>query len=298
MVDNSEPVKALRVGQLDADELDNEVLNLTKSQLNHVFKYLQTGVFARYNPEINALLKLVLWKFTVFASGATIGQQILNIQYRDKTSLSWIGQRQKIMYALLVIGCPLLKERSGEITTGLGLTRWKNVINKCLSWIESTIKLATVLNFLVFLNRGGYLSLIERIMGIQSMYPQRQSIRQVSFEYMTRELLWHGFSEFLFFILPLINLQKIKNTIKRLSLRKTVPSKQNMTRSNQNLTSCVVCTDWPIHPHEIGCQHVFCYFCIQSNYKADPGFTCPLCNYPITSKDCIKPSEIQIMPGR
>ncbi|KAK6175282.1 hypothetical protein SNE40_013776 [Patella caerulea] len=62
MVDNSGPVKALRVGQLDAAELDNEVLNLTKSQLNHVFKYLQTGVFARYNPEINALLKLVLWK--------------------------------------------------------------------------------------------------------------------------------------------------------------------------------------------------------------------------------------------
>ena len=47
-----------------------------------------------------------------------------------------------------------------------------------------------------------YPSILERILGIHPVFAQRQSIRQVSFEFMTRELLWHGFavSVFLLFI--------------------------------------------------------------------------------------------------
>ena len=39
-----------------------------------------------------------------------------------------------------------------------------------------------------------YPSVLERILGIHQVFAQRQSIRQVSFEFMTRELLWHGFA--------------------------------------------------------------------------------------------------------
>ncbi len=38
---------------------------------------------------------------------------------------------------------------------------------------------------------------------------------QVSYEFMNQQLVWHGFSEFLFFLLPLINIDRIRNGIRR-----------------------------------------------------------------------------------
>ncbi|ESO83638.1 hypothetical protein LOTGIDRAFT_169113 [Lottia gigantea] len=230
--------------------------------------------------------------YTVYCNGSTVGQELLNIKYGYSNRRSWITGRQKILYALLFIGCPWFKERLTDIVNILHLTQWHQQINKCIKWIENSLKLVTVCNFMLFLNRGGYINIIERLLGIQSLYPHSQNIRQVSFEFMTRELLWNGFSEFLFFILPLVNLQKIKNTIKRWTNRKTENIKTLCQRSDQDLKSCAVCSDWPINPHEIGCQHVFCYYCLFSNYKADPGFVCPLCNYGIEDETSLKPVEL------
>lgn len=48
--------------------------------------------------------------------------------------------------------------------------------------------------FMAFLTVPRYPSLLERVLGIHPVFAQRQSIRQVSFDFMTRELLWHGFA--------------------------------------------------------------------------------------------------------
>ena len=47
---------------------------------------------------------------------------------------------------------------------------------------------------MAFLTVPRYPSLLERFLGIHPVFAQRQSIRQVSFDFMTRELLWHGFA--------------------------------------------------------------------------------------------------------
>ena len=47
---------------------------------------------------------------------------------------------------------------------------------------------------MAFLTLPRYPSLLERVLGIHPVFAQRQSIRQVSFDFMTRELLWHGFA--------------------------------------------------------------------------------------------------------
>ena len=41
-------------------------------------------------------------------------------------------------------------------------------------------KVAGLINFLVFLSRGQYQFLIERILGIRSVFPAAQGVRQVS----------------------------------------------------------------------------------------------------------------------
>ncbi|XP_046335775.2 peroxisome biogenesis factor 2-like [Haliotis rufescens] len=290
-------VPALRVSQLDAAELDQEVVQLTKTQLNKIFKYHQSSFLTAYDPEINALLKFVLWKFSIHQWDASIGQQILNIRYgSNKAPQAWMSSRQKWLYALILIGCPWLRDRSHDLVRLLRLENWEDRIEKYLQWAETTLKVAALVNFLMFLRRGGYLSVVERILGVQSMFPQRQGLRQVSFEYMTRELLWHGFSEFLFFALPLVNLQRIKNTVVRWTFPRRTTQHPLVERSRHHLTSCGVCGEWPVDPQEIGCVHVFCYYCIHSNYKADPGLTCPLCNKDIPDRDSIQSVRLRIQP--
>ncbi|KAH3818170.1 hypothetical protein DPMN_119766 [Dreissena polymorpha] len=229
---------------------------------------------------------------------STLGQAMLSLKYRNErfpaaTSPDWISRRQKILYACLLIGCPWLRDRSHDLVRLLRLDKWRDNVQQVIKWVETGFKLATLANFLVFLRQGSYMSVLERLLGIRSVFPQQQGMRQVTFEYMTRELLWHGFSEFLFFILPLVNFQKVKNFV----LQKILPSASKSALSHnapRDFTSCAVCGDWPIRAQEIGCHHVFCYFCIHSNYKADPGFACPLCSQKIGKERDIR--SVTIVP--
>jgi hypothetical protein len=44
-------------------------------------------------------------------------------------------------------------------------------------------------------------------------------------------------------------------------------------------TICAICTQRPIIPHHIQCQHVFCYYCIKGSTMADQKFSCPVCDF-------------------
>ncbi|XP_060578722.1 peroxisome biogenesis factor 2-like [Ruditapes philippinarum] len=278
------PNVALRVSQLDAAELDDEIVSLTKLQLSKLFKYQQTNFLANFEPEINAGIKYLIWKFSVSASESTLGQSMLNLKYfneRGQTCTSrWISHSQKLLYALLLIGCPWLKERSHDLIRIFNVQKWREKIEKVIKWIETGFKVATLVNFLIFLRQGSYLSLLERIVGIWSVFPEKQGMRQVTFEYMTRELLWHGFSEFLFFVLPLINFQRLKNFVVQKFLSSSTMTSRSLD-TKRDYTTCAVCGEWPIRAQEFGCPHVFCYFCLQSNYKADPSYACPLCSWKV-----------------
>ncbi|XP_060073760.1 peroxisome biogenesis factor 2-like [Ylistrum balloti] len=288
------PIPALRVSQLDAAELDNEVISLIKSQLMQLFKYHQSNTLVKYGPEVDALLKILVWKFSIFTHDCTIGQQILNLRYASENGQGagpWLGTRQKILYALILIGCPWFKERSDDVLSMLKLSHWKHKVQQLLHWTETGLKVAALINFLVFLRQGVYRALVERILGIRAMFPNQQGVRQVSFEFMTRELLWHGFSEFLFFVLPLINFQRLKNFV----MRRVLPvSKPSTDLTSRKLEKCAVCGDNPTNAREISCVHVFCYYCIESNYKADPGFSCPLCGASVADASSIKPVRMVV----
>lgn len=222
--------------------------------------------------------------FSVRAAESTLGQAMLNLKYYNEhtqtSANQWISYRQKLLYACLLIGCPWLKDRSNDIIKLFHVERWQEKMEKLLKWLETGFKVATLVNFLVFLRQGAYLSLLERIVGIRSVFPEKQGMRQVTFEYMTRELVWHGFSEFLFFVLPLINFQRLKNLVVQRFLSASSTGR-NSAPQERNFTTCAVCGEWPVRAQEFGCAHVFCYFCIQSNYKADPGYACPLCSFKV-----------------
>ncbi|CAK0781583.1 hypothetical protein CVIRNUC_005413 [Coccomyxa viridis] len=82
-----------------------------------------------------------------------------------------------------------------------------------MRWAETGFKLASLLNFIVFLHSGKYRSLLERLLGARLVYTKGSMARALSFEYLNRQLVWHELSELLLFLLPLLNVARLKSMV-------------------------------------------------------------------------------------
>jgi peroxin-2 len=87
--------------------------------------------------------------------------------------------------------------------------------------VSTTHSVAAFVSFLVFLVNGRYRTLVDRLLRIRLTPPSAQASREVSFEYLNRQLVWHAFTEFLLFLLPLVGISRWKRWISR-AWRKTV----------------------------------------------------------------------------
>ncbi|XP_032827029.1 peroxisome biogenesis factor 2 isoform X1 [Petromyzon marinus] len=305
------PGRVLRVSQLDALELDRMLEQLLWEQLGRCFQAFRPGLLVGWEPELRALLRLLLWRFTLYSSEATVGQALLNIRYSYNhggrhVSLS---RRQKLWFAALTVGGGWASERwrdiyprgggsdgasahhadggvggaMGAAGGGLGyrfvtgggaaalFPRLKKAAGTALGLLGATQLLA----YVVFLRTGTGLSLTERLLGLNAVQARPQGLRQVGFEYMNRELLWHGFAEFLLFVLPLVNAA-------RLRFSPTAHGRAGGAKDPaEAATVCVACGEWPCLPHTAGgCAHVFCYHCLASRQAASADLACPRCGSP------------------
>ncbi|KAM6318363.1 LOW QUALITY PROTEIN: peroxisome biogenesis factor 2 [Aegotheles albertisi] len=280
----------LRISQLDALELNKALEQLVWSQFTSCFHGFKPGVLAHIEPEVKAFLWLVLWRFTIYSKNATVGQAILNIQYKNNLSQTEkyqpLSKHQKLGYLIFTVGGRWLEERCYDLFSSRQLQSFCK-IKRCINFGAGLLRLCGLVNFLIFLQKGTFATLTERILGIRSVFCKPQSIRQVGFEYMNRELLWHGFAEFLIYLLPLINVQKLKLKISSWCLPIAGLSNSENTLA-AHCKECSLCGEWPTMPHTIGCSHVFCYYCIKSNYLFDMYFTCPKCGSEVHSLQPLK----------
>ncbi|NXG41236.1 PEX2 factor, partial [Psilopogon haemacephalus] len=280
----------LRISQMDALELNKALEQLVWTQFTCCFSGFKPGVLAHLEPEIKAFLWIILWRFTVYSKNATVGQTILNIQYKNNFSQTEkyqaLSKQQKLWYLVLTVGGRWLEERCYDLFSSRPLQSLCKV-KSLIGFGTGLVKLCGLLNFLVFLQQGRFATLTERVLGIRAVFGRPQGIRQLGFDYMNRELLWHGFAEFLIYLLPFINLQKIKLKIFSWCLPVTgLPSSEQAAAAQ--LKECSLCGEWPSLPHTIGCSHVFCYYCIKSNYLHDLDFTCPKCGSEVHSLQPLK----------
>ena len=51
--------------QLDSVELDDEILNILKQQVVNVAKFMPVGFLSHWEPEINAILGIIIWKVSI-----------------------------------------------------------------------------------------------------------------------------------------------------------------------------------------------------------------------------------------
>lgn len=226
---------ALRVSQLDASALDFEVTNIIKEYLIDSVKYVNTSILSRFDSEIELGLQFILWRNTVEKCGSTVGQKLLDMKYQSLDS-------QRRNYFILSYVIPYLGQKFSKLS---------NV------W-----EVAKLINFIVFLAQGKYLTITERFLGINSVFLSPQRLKDIaSFEFMDREMLWHAFSELLFFILPLINTSSVKSRLLRF-----------ISSSKDSEGKCVYCNDLPFNVQQLSCKHIACYYCSKTSNSI-----CPIC---------------------
>uniref|UniRef100_A0A8B9NP74 RING-type E3 ubiquitin transferase (cysteine targeting) n=1 Tax=Accipiter nisus TaxID=211598 RepID=A0A8B9NP74_9AVES len=171
----------LRISQLDALELNKALEQLVWSQFTSCFHGFKPGVLAHFEPEVKAFLWLVLWRFTIYSKNATVGQAILNIHYKNNLSQTEkyqpLSKHQKLWYLIFTVGGRWLEERCYDLFSNRQLQSFCK-IKSYINFGAGLLKLCGLLNFLIFLQKGTFATLTERILGIRSVFCKPQTVRQ------------------------------------------------------------------------------------------------------------------------
>ncbi|KAF8592604.1 hypothetical protein K439DRAFT_1650253 [Ramaria rubella] len=232
--------RVLRVGLLDAELLDAELLQILAEPVAKAIGLIHSSYGPRVKPELTLLVHLLLYKFSIWDLGTTYGAKLQNLRYDSPGAItsqhlspSGLPQRTLCAHATATILIPYLHSRlhvyalsrawPDAPSSDIRRKAW-NVLTR-LESIHSALNLA---NFMAFLCYGRYRTWADRLLRLRLVPSQSTSTRQVSYEFMNRQMVWHAFTEFLLFFLPLINTRVLRRRISRavsqISSSKIVPS--------------------------------------------------------------------------
>ncbi|EEQ86574.1 peroxisomal biogenesis factor 2 [Blastomyces dermatitidis ER-3] len=223
---------AFRVGQVDAELLDEELLALLKAQVGEGLKYFGNHIKEDWTHEIQFALRAILFKLSIWDHNASYGAALQNLKYTDSRkkgpTLSDPTKWQKTLYGLFTVGGRYtwdkweawLIDQEGGYDEPSPRVR---LLSRITNTISTTHSIAGFVSFLIFLANGRYRTLIDRVLRMRLAPPSTQVSREVSFEYLNRQLVWHAFTEFLLFLLPLVGIGRWRRWISR-AWRKTKSS--------------------------------------------------------------------------
>uniref|UniRef100_T1I1V2 RING-type E3 ubiquitin transferase (cysteine targeting) n=3 Tax=Rhodnius TaxID=13248 RepID=T1I1V2_RHOPR len=269
-------VTPTRIAVLDSTELDHEIFSLLKNQLNSIITNLPLE-FTYFEPELQTFLKIALWMLSVERTSATFGQQLLRLKYTRHTP-----SRTLSVLGILQIGASYLKQRLPSFLSFCQFQSASDLSHKIIDWGEFVTNIISILYFVKFLRKGGAPTFLEYLLGVKPVSTVPPSSRNIGYSFMTRDLIWHGLIEFLVLVIPMINYHALKRRFKKYLMYNT-PVKKDEFSHQEMITKynlkCAVCKDFPILPHHMGCNHLFCYYCLLSHRLADNKFECPICGY-------------------
>lgn len=214
-----------RVGQVDAELLDEELLQLLKGQVADGLKYFGSHIVDNYTPEILLGLRLVLFKLSIWNNNASYGAHLQGLRYTDaRTSApdrpppkKW----QKAAYGAITIGGRYAWTKWEEhlLAAQEDYTRPQSEALKLAARVtehlDSAHDVASLASFLLFLVNGRYRTLTDRLLRLRLTPTSHSTSREVSFEYLNRQLVWHAFTEFLLFLLPLVGISRWRRILSR-----------------------------------------------------------------------------------
>ncbi|CAI6334892.1 unnamed protein product [Periconia digitata] len=214
-----------RVGQVDAELLDEELLDLLKGQVSEGLKYFGTHIADSYTPEILLALRLILFKLSVWNNDASYGAHLQGLRYTDARSTSSDRPRpskwQKTAYGAITVGgrYAWAKWEDYLLSASEDYTRPQSetlqFASQISDYLGSAHDFASLASFLVFLVNGRYRTLTDRFLRLRLTPTSHSTSREVSFEYLNRQLVWHAFTEFLLFLLPLVGISRWRRILAR-----------------------------------------------------------------------------------
>ncbi|NP_001358566.1 peroxisome assembly factor 1 isoform X1 [Zea mays] len=284
------PISISRVNQFDAARLDVEMSAMLKEQLVKVFSLMKPGLLFQYEPELDAFLEFLIWRFSIWADKPTPGNALMNLRYRDERAAPITGKEvrtglegpglsvsQKIFYCISFVGGQYVWSRLQSFSA---FRRWGDSEQRPLArraWAlmrnaEVFYRAASFFNLLLFLYGGRYKTVVERILKARLVYGSPNMNRAVSFEYMNRQLVWNEFSEMLLLLLPLLNSSSVKKFL--------LPfSKDKSGGSSGDEADCPICRSSPSIPFiALPCQHRYCYYCLRTRCSATTSYRCTRCD--------------------
>ncbi|KIK67987.1 hypothetical protein GYMLUDRAFT_36797 [Collybiopsis luxurians FD-317 M1] len=218
----------------------------------------------RFDPEVHLLIQLTLYRLSVWNLGASYGAKLQGLRYvassspGQKLAPSGLPRKILLMHGTLTILIPYLHNR----IRSYGLSRsWpdapssdrKRKLWDLLVTLESSYALLGLASFVTFLWNGQYRTITDRIFNLRLIPARRLVQRDVSYEFMNRQMVWHAFTEFLLFFLPLLNPRKIQRRFHRLATNVlsslTSPSKASSTPKTRGKywslpdNECAICTE-------------------------------------------------------
>lgn len=265
-----------RINQIDAAQLDAEIYKVLRNQTKEIAKYCTPGKIDKWQTEVDAVLKFLIWKFSLQRGSSTFGQRLLNLHYVN------INQRKTILYLILSVAPQYLKDKLAYENLSERGT-FARALKSLVDWMTNAINLLELVNLLLFLHRGVKPRVIELLLNLSSQSITTHRPRIIGYSYMTRELLWHGLMELFTIGIPMINLHYLKHLVTRL-WRRPKPSIGLLPVMNA-ATKCAYCYEDPILPSHAGCEHLFCYYCLQAHFTAMNAFQCPRCNAELYAED-------------
>lgn len=260
-----------RVNQIDAAQLDEEIHKVLKNQTKEITKYLPVGKIDKWQPEINTLLKVLIWNYSLRHGKSTFGQELLNLHYGN------IDATKSKLYLILTVLPAYLRDKLADERFTPQETSFR-ILKRTVDIITSFVKFLELANLLLFQHRGIQPRIIEKILGISSSPIKSYEPRSIGYSYMTRELVWHGLMELFTLGLPMINFYYLKHTVKKIFYRGKPTSTVRLLPVMTLATKCPYCNGTPILPSHAGCQHLFCYYCLSAHFAAVSTFHCPECD--------------------
>ncbi|KAJ4341136.1 peroxisome assembly protein (Peroxin-2) [Ascochyta clinopodiicola] len=214
-----------RVGQVDAELLDDELLELLKGQVGEGLKYFGTHITDTYAAEILLGLRVVLFKLSIWNNNASYGAHLQGLRYTDARSSApnrpppkpW----QKAAYGLVTIGGRYAWSKWEDylLSASEDYTRPESAnlsfLTRATEMLANAHDVASLASFLVFLANGRYRTLTDRLLRLRLTPTSHATSREVSFEYLNRQLVWHAFTEFLLFLLPLVGITRWRRILSR-----------------------------------------------------------------------------------
>jgi peroxin-2 len=204
-------LEILRVNQLDAGVLDHELNQLLKVPIAAALTHSRPGLMDKYKPEIDAFLRLLMFRFSIFINKPTPGMTFLNLRFRNEhcfSSPSTAGllevegdaptPAQRGLYGLLTVGLDWAWDRGRQTAVARGWNEsdhgsWRRRLWVLLSRAEAGCHVLELANLLLFLRHGRYRTVVERVLRLRLVYPNSKPLaRNVEFEYMNRQIVWDG----------------------------------------------------------------------------------------------------------